>query len=76
MITAYRCGNCWLGSLAELRSVLSSAPEAQLGFCDFLARRGYGKDAAALRAAPAGERLTTLLAVVDALQTERLRFDP
>lgn len=76
VITAYRCPTCWLASLAELRAALSTEPEAQTGFCDFLARRGYAKDAEALRAAPDDERLMRLLVLVDALETDRLRFDP
>ena len=76
VITAYRCGNCWLASLDELRVALGSDAAVQLAFCDFLARRGYEHDAETLRAAPGAERLTKLLAVVDAVQAERLRFDP
>ncbi|HTL04380.1 MAG TPA: hypothetical protein VL241_01420 [Gemmatimonadales bacterium] len=74
VITAYRCAACFPSSLLELRDALH-ADAAQLGLCDFLTRRGYG-DAAALRERSADQRLTVLLAVVDAVQDGRLQLEP
>lgn len=77
VITAYRCGSCWLPSLAELRAVLRAGDgEVQQSFCDFLGRRGYERDAETLRSWPAGERLTGLLRIVDAVEDSTLVFDP
>ncbi|HEV8613825.1 MAG TPA: hypothetical protein VGQ73_09940, partial [Gemmatimonadales bacterium] len=76
-LTTYRCGNCWPRALAELRgAVTSGEAEVRISLCDFLARRGYGKDAETIRAAPAGPQQASLLAIVDALQAGHLIFDP
>jgi len=77
VITAYRCGNCWLAGLEELRAaVRSDDAEVRASFADFLARRGYTRDADTLRAAPPGEQLAFLLAIAHALETERITFEP
>ena len=77
VFTAYRCGNCWLRSLAELRAVVtSSEAEVQTSFCDFLARHGYSKDAETIRGAPSGQQQAYLLAILDAVQAGTILFHP
>lgn len=76
VLTTYRCGNCWPAALDELRGVfLGEQAEPRNSFCDFLTRRGYG-DAAGIMARPADQQLPIFLAIVDALEDGRLRFDP
>ena len=77
MVTAYRCGGCWPSALAELRSVVNSGDaEVAGGFCDFLARHGYERDASMIRSAPPEQRRAYLLAVVDALESGEVTLQP
>jgi hypothetical protein len=77
VLTTYRCGNCWVQSLEELRGqVVSGDEEVRASFWDFLARHGFTKDAERLRAAPAEEQEAVLLAIVDAVQDGRLMLEP
>jgi len=77
IFTTYRCGNCWLRSLAELRAAVTSGEaEVQTNFCDFLARHGHSKDADMIRSAPSGQRQAYLLAILDAVQAEKIVFHP
>lgn len=75
VITNYRCATCRDASLAELRSAIA-APEARASFCDFLARRGYSKDAETIRAAPPEQQEAWLLRLVDAVESRALEFEP
>ena len=75
VITNYRCSACRNASLAELRSALAGA-EVRAGFCDFLARRGYAKDAETIRAAPPEQQETWLLRLVDAVESGALELEP
>ena len=75
VITNYRCTACRAPSLAELRSAIAEA-EVRHSFCDFLARRGYGKDAETIRAAPPEQQQTWLLRLVDAVESGALAFEP
>lgn len=75
--TTYRCGNCWLGSLAEFRETLmAGAPEVRAGFCDFLERHRFRQDAARLRTQSAEEQLPIFGLLLDALADGRLVLDP
>ena len=77
IFTTYRCGNCWLTSLDELRAAITSGEsEVLASFCDFLARQGYSKDADTIRAASSEQQQAYLLAIVDATQAEKLVFHP
>jgi hypothetical protein len=75
VITNYRCSVCRDASLAELRSAMA-APEARASFCDFLSRRGYGKDAETIRAASPEQQEAWLLRLVDAVAAGALEFEP
>ena len=76
MLTTYRCGNCWVQSLEDLRAEVSSAKaEMRASFWDFMTRHGF-RDAEAFRAAPAAEQEATLFAILDAVQSERVIFEP
>ena len=74
--TTYRCDNCWRESLAALREAVTSDAEVGPSFCDFLSRRGYGKDAETIRAAPAALQQTYLLRLIDAIETGQLVLEP
>ena len=74
--TTYRCDNCWHGSLAEMREAVRAHAEVRLGFCDFLARRGYEKDAETIRAAEPELQQTYLIRVIDAVESGALVFEP
>jgi hypothetical protein len=77
ILTSYRCSNCWIPALAELRVALTSGDaEVPASFCDFLARHGYEADADQIRAASAEQQRTWLLAVVDAVESGQLTFHP
>ena len=77
VLTTYRCSNCWVASLDELRGqVVSGAPEVRASFWDFLARHGFSRDADTMRGGPAEEQEATLLLIIDAVQTGRLVLDP
>lgn len=77
VLTTYRCGNCWLQALSQLReSVTSGEAEVLSSFCDFLSRHGYGKDAETIRAASFTTQQTHLLAIVDAVQAGDITFGP
>jgi hypothetical protein len=77
VLTTYRCGNCWVSSLSELRALVTAGdPAVHDGMCDFLARHGYTSDAETIRAAPAEQRALYLLRVIDAVQAEVLVFEP
>jgi hypothetical protein len=77
VLTTYRCGNCWIGSLDELRAqVASGEVEVRTSFWDFLARHGFSKDAGTMRLGPAEEQEATLLAIIDAVQTGRRILEP
>ena len=45
-------------------------------FCDFLARHGYDQDAATIRAAPPERQRAFLLAIVDAVESGEVTFQP
>jgi hypothetical protein len=77
VFTTYRCGNCWLPGLAEMReSINSGAEEVQTSFCDFLARQGYARDAEGIRAMPVAERKAYQLRILDAVEGARIVFHP
>jgi hypothetical protein len=77
VFTTYRCGNCWLPGLAEMRESLNSGdPEVQTSFCDFLARQGFTKDAEAIRVMPMAERQAYQLQIVDAVEAGKIVFHP
>ena len=77
VLTTYRCGNCWLAPLAELRAAINSGDaEVVNSFWEFLIRQGYGKDSDSLRAAPLDEQRTLLLRVVDAVEAGTVLFHP
>jgi len=77
VFTTYRCGNCWLPSLDELRvAVTSGESEILESFCDFLARQGYGKDADTIRATSVEQQQAYLLKILDAVQAEKVIFHP
>jgi hypothetical protein len=75
VFTTYRCGICWLQSLDELRAaVTTEESEVLASFCDFLTRQGFRKDADTIRSASSGQQLAYLLAIVDAVQAEKIKF--
>jgi hypothetical protein len=77
ILTTYRCGNCWISSLADLRSVIATGElEVHTSFCDFLARHGYTKDAETIRAFPPEQRQVYLTRVLDAVESQSIIFDP
>jgi hypothetical protein len=77
VLTTYRCSNCWVTSLNELRAqVTSGEAEVRASFWVFLARHGFTKDAQTIRVAPSEEQEATLLAILDAVQAKRLIFEP
>jgi hypothetical protein len=77
ILTTYRCGNCWLSALSELRALVTAGDAAvHQSLCDFLARHGYTKDAEFVRASPAEQRQVYLLKVVDAVEAGVVVFDP
>ncbi len=77
IVTAYRCGNCWLPALAELRAtVASGASEVLMSFGDFLTRHGLIRDAETVRAEAPAEQVAHLLAILDALQAGTLTLNP
>ena len=76
VVTTYRCGRCWIGSLVEMRSAVRTDADVRLGFCDFLTRRGYEKDAETIRAAEPELQQTYLIRVIDAVQSGDLVLDP
>ncbi|HXY29071.1 MAG TPA: hypothetical protein VEI06_00050 [Gemmatimonadaceae bacterium] len=76
VVTTYRCNNCWLSGVAEMRALVSSGDEAaQLSLCDFIVRQGY-TDVDMIRNAPADQRKEMLLKVLDALEAGRITFHP
>jgi hypothetical protein len=77
ILTAYRCNNCWLAAIDETRAALNSG-EADVipSFCDFLEVQRFTKDAEALRVAPPDEARAVFLAMLDAVQDGRAKFDP
>jgi len=75
VITNYRCLACREASLAELRGAIADA-EVRGSFCDFLAGRGYGKDAETIRAAPPEQQEAWLLRLVDAVASGALQLAP
>lgn len=75
VVTTYRCGQCWIGSLAAMRDAMPDA-EVRLGFCDFLTRRGYEKDAETIRAAEPELQQTWLIRLIDAIESGDLVFEP
>jgi hypothetical protein len=77
VFTTYRCGNCWLSSLDELRAAVKSCEsEVLASFCDFLTHQSFRKDADMIRAASSGQQRAYLLAIVDAVQAEKIKFHP
>ena len=77
ILTTYRCNNCWLKSLAELRTLVASGEdEVQVSFCDFLARHGYTRDSETIRVASHEQREAWLLSIIDAVQVGDLVFQP
>jgi hypothetical protein len=76
VFTTYRCGNCWLPALAELRTAIASGDaEVVSGFCDFLARHGFN-DTDVVRAAAPERQQEILRMVVDSVQEQRVIFNP
>jgi hypothetical protein len=76
VLTTYRCGNCWVQALDDLRAeVVSGKAEVRVSFWDFMTRHGF-RDAETFRAAASAEQEATLLAIVDAVQSGRVIFDP
>jgi hypothetical protein len=77
ILTTYRCNNCWIESLAQLRTLVASGEdEIQMSFCDFLAGHGYTKDSETIRVAPPQQREGYLFAIIDAVQAGDLVFQP
>lgn len=76
VVTTYRCEQCWIGSLAELREAVKAEAEVRISFCDFLSRRGYEKDAETIRSAEPDLQQTYLIRVIDAIETGELVFGP
>jgi len=77
VLTTYRCGNCWLEALAELRAAIGSGDaDVWSSFGEFLIRHGYGKDSDSLRAAPFEEQRALLLQVLDAVEAGTIVFQP
>jgi hypothetical protein len=77
ILTAYRCNNCWLAAIDETRAALNSGDADVIpSFCDFLELQRFTKDAETLRASPPEEARATLLAILDAIQDGRAKFDP
>jgi hypothetical protein len=77
IVTVYRCGNCWLRSLAELRATAASdKADVRMSFGDFLVRHGLIREAETIRGAPPGEQLTQILAILDALQAGTITLNP
>jgi len=77
VITAYRCSNCWLPALAELRAAVASPDgEVRLSFCDFLDRRGETEAAALIRGAAPDEQRARLFRLIDALEAGEIVLDP
>jgi hypothetical protein len=77
VFTAYRCGNCWLPALAELRAAVSSGERGLYSsFCEFLTRHGYAKDSDMIRAAEPELQRAYQLAIVDAVERGELVFQP
>ncbi|HEU5218964.1 MAG TPA: hypothetical protein VFU23_09905 [Gemmatimonadales bacterium] len=74
--TTYRCEACWRGTLAYMRTSVSTDPEVRLSFCDFLERRGFGRDAETIRAAEPAQQETWLLRVLDAIESRDLVLEP
>lgn len=76
ILTAYRCKNCWLPALAELREVVRSGEaEVPASFCDFLERRRF-TDTDVIRTASQEQQQRYLLVIVDALEAGTLSFEP
>lgn len=77
IFTTYRCSNCWLQPLEELRAAVATGEcKVLASFCDFLRRQGYRKDADTIRAASSGQQKAYLLAIVDAVQAQKIKFHP
>jgi len=77
VLTTYRCEDCWLSSIAELRTLLTAgAPDVRAGFCDFLGHHRFRRDAERLRFAPPEEQLAVFLQLLAALEDGRLVFEP
>jgi hypothetical protein len=77
VLTTYRCGNCWLEALAELRIAIASGDgEVWNSFWEFLIRHGWGKDSDMLRATPFDAQRTLLLKMVDAVEGGVVVFEP
>lgn len=77
ILTTYRCHNCWLGGIDETRSALLSGDADVIpSFREFLELQRFTKDAETLRASPPEEARATLLAILDAIQDGRAKFDP
>ena len=77
IFTTYRCGNCWLTSLDELRTAVSSGEsEILASFCEFLVRQGYSKDANMIRTTSSQQQQVYLLKIVDAVQAKKVIFHP
>jgi hypothetical protein len=77
ILTSYRCNNCWLAAIDETRAALNSGDADVIpSFCDFLELQRFTTDAEALRIAPPDEARAVMLAMLDALQAGRAKFDP
>lgn len=77
ILTTYRCGNCWLESLAETRAAVESGDAAvRSSFCDFLTHHRFTQDSARLRTESPEIQQRDLLAVLDAIEDGRLVLDP
>jgi len=76
VLTAYRCQDCWLSTLAELRVAVESAdPDVLAGFWDFLHLHGFRADSDRFRPEAVEEQQRILLLMIEATEEGRLTFD-
>jgi hypothetical protein len=76
-LTTYRCGGCFIQSLAETRSKISLLDtDTRRKFCEFLERHDYIVDAGTIREAPLDEASRLIGTVLDAIESGEVRLSP
>jgi hypothetical protein len=77
VLTAYRCRDCWMPTLTELRTAVESAdPEVLETFWEFLHLHGFRSDSDRFRREVVEEQQRVLLLMIEAMVDGRLTFDP
>ena len=59
-----------------MRVLVIADPDVRSSFCDFLERRGYGRDAETIHQAEPGLQQTYLIRVLDAIESGELILEP